>query len=49
MLLAEAVVNTGEDVHHEVVGDELTIVYKALGGLAKFCTILDFVAENVTC
>ena len=49
MLLAEAVIHTCKDVDHQLVGDELSVVNEALGCLAKFCSVLDLVAENVAC
>ena len=49
MLFAEAVIHTCEDVYHQLVWDELSVVDKAFSSLAKFCFVLDFVAKNVAC
>ena len=48
MLLAEAVIYACENVNHQLVGDELSVVDKSLGSLAEFCSVLDFSAEHVT-
>ena len=47
MLLAETVVNTGEDINHQFIGDELSVVDIAFGCLAQFCSVLDLAAEHV--
>ena len=47
VFLAEGVVNAGEDVHHQVVGDELPLVDISLGGLAEVSAVLDFAAQHV--
>ena len=48
MLLAEAVVDVGEDAHHQVVGNELAVVDISLGGLAQLRATLDLVAQHVS-
>ena len=47
MLFAEAVVNAGKDVYHQIIRDKLTLVDESLGCLAKFCFVLDFVAQHI--
>ena len=49
VLLAEAIIHTCEDVDHQLVGDELSVVNEALGSLAKFCSVLNLTTENVAC
>ena len=47
VLLAEAVVDAGEDAYHELVGDELPLVDIAFGGLTKFCSVLYLGTQHV--
>ena len=47
MLLAEAVVNTCEDINHQGVRNKLTLVYITLGSLAKFCSVLNLCTQHV--
>lgn len=49
VLLAEAVVHAGQNVDHQCVGYELPLIYETLGRLAKFRTVLDLIAEHVSC
>ena len=48
MLLAETVVDRGEDVHHQFVGDEFALVNESFGCLAQFCAVFDLVAQHIT-
>ena len=49
VILTEAIVYTCEDVDHQLVWNQLTIVDITLSCLTKFCTVLDFVTKYVTC
>ena len=48
MLLAERVVYAGENVYHQLVRNELTLVDVSLGSLAKFSFVFDLISEHVT-
>ena len=43
----QAIVNTGQDVNHQRVGDELAVVDVPLSGVAEFRTVFDFCTENI--
>ena len=43
MLFTEAVIDTCKNINHQCIGYQLTIVNIAFGGLAKRCSILDFI------
>lgn len=45
--LGEGIVGGGEDVDHEFIGDELTVVDVAFGGATQFGVGLDFGAQHV--
>ena len=45
----EAVIDIGQNAHHQLVGYQLTIVDISFGGLAQFRSILDFASQHVTC
>ena len=49
VILTEAIVYTCEDVNHQLVWNQLTIVDITLSCLTKFCTVLDFVTKYITC
>ena len=44
---AQRIVNACQDANHQIVGDELAVVNKTLGGLAQFGAFLDFSAEHI--
>ena len=46
-LFGEGIVGGGEDVDHEFIGDELTVVDVAFGGATQFGVGLDFGAQHV--
>lgn len=48
VILAETIVHTGQDVNHEFVGNQLSLVDIGLGSLAQLRTILNFTAQHVT-
>ena len=48
VILAETIVHTGQDVNHEFVGNQLSLINISLGSLAQFRTVLDFTAQHVT-
>lgn len=47
MLLAEAVVNAGKNINHQLIRNELTIIYVSLGCFTQSRTVLDFVTEDI--
>ena len=47
VFLAETVIYAGQYVYHQLIGDELSLVDIAFGGLAKLCSVLDFVAQYI--
>ena len=49
VLFAKGIIDTCEDVNNQGVGNKHTVVDILLGYLAKFCTVLDFVAKHITC
>ena len=49
VILTEAVVYTCENVNHQLVWNQLTIVDITLSSLTKLSTVLDFVTKYVTC
>ena len=44
----EAVEHAGQDVYHQRVGDELSLVYVAFGGLAQFGAVLYLGTQHVS-
>ena len=49
MLFTKAIIYACEDVDHQLVWNQLTIVDITLSSLTKFCTVLDFITEYITC
>ena len=47
VLFAEAVVDAGQNVDHQVVGDQLTVVDIFFCCLAQLSAVLDLVAQHV--
>ncbi len=47
MLLAKAIVDGGQDRDHQVVGYQLSVVNKLLGGLAQFRAFLNLGTQHV--
>ena len=48
VLLAKAIIYAGQDVYHQLIGYQLSLVDIVLGRLAKLGTVLDFIAENIS-
>ena len=48
MRLGQRIVGGCEDVNHQRIGDELTVVDVLLGGVAEFGAGLDFSAQHIT-
>ena len=47
MFFAKTVVDTGQNVNHQFVGNQLPVVNITFGRPAKFRSVLDFVAKHV--
>ena len=48
VLSTERVIDRCKDRHHQIVGDQLTIVDITLGGLTQFGTVLNLITEHIT-
>ena len=46
---SKPVVHAGQNADHQVVGNQLSVVYQSFGSHSQFCTFLDFIAKNITC
>src|SRR5574344_382835 len=49
MLFTKAIIYACENVDHQLVWNQLTIVDITLSSLTKFCTVLDFITEYIPC
>ena len=47
MLTSKSIIDRGENTHHQVVGDQLSIIDKTLGRLAKFRALLNLTAKHI--
>lgn len=47
--ILEAIEYASQDIYHQSVWNQLTVVDISFGSFTQFCTILDFCTQNVTC
>ena len=48
LVIAEAIIDTSEDAHHEVIGYQLSVVDIRGSGLTQLCPLLDLTAKHIT-
>ena len=48
MLTSERIIHRGKNADHQIVGNQLSVVDIALGGLTEFRTVFDFRTKHIT-
>ena len=48
VFFAEAIINTGKDINHQLVRNQLAVINISLGSLAKFCPFPDLITKHIT-
>ena len=49
VILTETIIYASEDINHQFIRNQLTIVDVPLSSLTEFCTVFDFITQYVTC